>query len=73
MAKNTIIPKLMFTDWINFLRGVREELKKVIFPPRDLVIRASVAVVVFTALFSVYLWILDMLFAKIVSLVFNKL
>jgi preprotein translocase subunit SecE len=63
----------MLTEAINFIRGVREELKKVVWPSRELVVRASVAVVVFTAFFSIYLWILDMVFAKIVSLVFNKL
>jgi preprotein translocase subunit SecE len=63
----------MLSQIIEFFRGVREELQKVVWPSRELVIRASVAVVVFTAFFSIYLWILDMVFAKIVSLVFNKL
>jgi len=56
-----------------FVEGVREDLKKVIWPSKTLVIRASVAVVIFVAFFSLYLWILDLLFVKIISLVFNKL
>jgi preprotein translocase subunit SecE len=63
----------MINEFIEFLRGVREELKKVVWPSKELVIRATLAVIVFTTFFSLYLWILDMLFAKIVTLVFNKL
>jgi len=63
----------MISEFIEFLQGVREELKKVVWPSKELVIRATFAVIVFTTFFSLYLWILDMLFAKIVTLVFNKL
>lgn len=63
----------MVTDIISFLQGVREELKKVVWPSRELVIRASVAVVVFVLFFTLYLWILDLIFVKMISLVFNKL
>ncbi len=63
----------MVKDVIEFLEGVREELKRVIFPSRELVIRASIAVVVFVTFFSLYLWILDLIFVKLISLVFNKL
>jgi len=58
---------------LEFLEGVREELKKVVWPSREHVIRASVAVVIFTTFFSLYLWILDLIFVKIISLVFNNL
>jgi len=58
---------------VEFLQGVREELKKVVWPSRELVIRASIAVVIFTAFFSIYLWFWDLIFVKIISLVFNNL
>ena len=58
---------------VEFLQGVREELKKVVWPSRELVIRASIAVVIFTAFFSIYLWLRDLIFVKIISLVFNNL
>jgi preprotein translocase subunit SecE len=63
----------MIADALEFLRGVREELKKVVWPSKELIVRATVAVIIFTALFSVYLWILDTIFAKMITLVFNKL
>jgi len=63
----------MVNQLAEFLKGVREELKKVVWPSRELVIRASVAVVIFTAFFSIYLWLWDLIFVKIISLVFNNL
>ncbi len=63
----------MITDALEFLRGVREELKKVVWPSKELIVRATVAVIIFTVLFSIYLWILDTIFAKMITLVFNKL
>ncbi|MEO2154125.1 MAG: preprotein translocase subunit SecE [Aquificota bacterium] len=60
-------------EFISFLYGVREELKKVVWPSKELVIRASVAVIIFTFFFSVYLWILDLIFAKMISLFLTKL
>ena len=58
---------------LEFFEGVREELKKVVWPSKELVIRASLAVIIFVAFFSLYLWILDLIFVKIISLFFNKL
>ncbi|HID80057.1 MAG TPA: preprotein translocase subunit SecE [Aquifex aeolicus] len=61
------------TGLLSFLEGVREELKKVVWPSKELVIRASVAVFIFVIFFTLYLWLLDLLFVKIILLVFNKL
>jgi preprotein translocase subunit SecE len=63
----------MVSRVISFLEGVREELRKVVWPSKELVIRASVAVIIFVIFFTLYLWILDLLFVKIILLVFNKL
>jgi preprotein translocase subunit SecE len=63
----------MVSQLISFLEGVREELRKVVWPSKELVIRASVAVIIFVIFFTLYLWILDLLFVKIILLVFNKL
>ncbi len=63
----------MLREIIDFLQGVREELKKVVWPSKELVIRASEAVIIFVLFFSLYLWIFDLIFVKIISLVFNKL
>ncbi len=63
----------MLGEIIAFLEGVREELKKVVWPSKELVIKATVAVIVFVVFFSLYLWIFDLIFVKIIYLVFNKL
>ncbi|NPA58059.1 MAG: preprotein translocase subunit SecE [Aquificae bacterium] len=48
-----------------FLKEVQEELKKVTWPSRELVRNATIAVIVFTLLVSLYLWGLDLLFDRI--------
>jgi len=62
----------MATDVLNFFKEVREELKKVAWPSKELIIRASIAVLIFTIFFSLYLWILDLSFVKIISLALTK-
>jgi len=59
-------------DAINFIKEVREELKKVVWPTRELIVRASIAVLIFTIFFSLYLWILDLSFVKMISLALTK-
>jgi preprotein translocase subunit SecE len=59
-------------DVLTFFRDVREELKKVVWPSRKLIIRASIAVLIFTIFFSLYLWILDLSFVKMISLALTK-
>jgi len=49
----------------NFLKEVQEELKKVSWPSRELVKNATIAVIIFTLLVSVYLWGLDILFDRL--------
>ncbi|WP_456384693.1 preprotein translocase subunit SecE [Persephonella sp.] len=48
-----------------FLKEVQEELKKVTWPSKELVRNATIAVIVFTLLVSLYLWGLDLLFDRI--------
>ncbi|WP_457639650.1 preprotein translocase subunit SecE [Persephonella sp.] len=48
-----------------FLKEVQEELKKVTWPSRTLVRNATIAVIVFTLLVSIYLWGLDIIFDRI--------
>jgi len=48
-----------------FLKEVQEELKKVTWPSRELVRNATIAVIVFTLLVSLYLWGLDLIFDRI--------
>jgi preprotein translocase subunit SecE len=52
---------------LKFFQEVRDELRRVVFPSKELVIKASIAVFLFTVFFSIYLWILDIIFVKIIS------
>ncbi|WP_293442981.1 preprotein translocase subunit SecE [Persephonella sp.] len=48
-----------------FLKEVQEELKKVSWPSKELVRNATVAVIIFTLLVSLYLWGLDLIFDRV--------
>ena len=48
-----------------FFKEVQEELKKVTWPSKELVKNATIGVIVFTLLISLYLWGLDLIFSKI--------
>ncbi|RUM31242.1 MAG: preprotein translocase subunit SecE [Aquifex sp.] len=54
-----------------FLKGVREELKRVVWPHKDLVVKATVSVIIFSLAIGVYLWILDLTFTKIISFILS--
>ena len=54
-----------------FLKGVREELRKVVWPRKDTVVKATISVIVFSVIIGVYLWILDLIFTKIISFILS--
>ncbi|RMD45400.1 MAG: preprotein translocase subunit SecE [Aquificota bacterium] len=58
-------------ELIRFFKEVNEELKKVTWPSKELVKNATIAVIVFTLIVSVYLWGLDIVFSKVVDLLFK--
>ncbi|MEJ5172589.1 MAG: preprotein translocase subunit SecE [Hydrogenothermaceae bacterium] len=58
--------------YINFLKEVYGELKKVVWPSKELVRTATIAVVVFTLLVAVYLWGLDIIFSKLITLIIER-
>ncbi len=58
-------------DTVKFLKEVREELKKVSWPSKELVRNATVAVIIFTIILSVYLWSLDLIFKRIFDFIFR--
>lgn len=53
-----------------FLKGVRTELRRVTWPDRKLVTKATISVIIFSLVIGVYLWVLDLAFTKILSLIF---
>jgi len=55
----------------NFLSSVRNELKRVVWPGRKLVTKATISVIIFSLAIGIYLWVLDLAFTKIISLIFE--
>jgi preprotein translocase subunit SecE len=58
--------------YLNFLKEVFEELKKVTWPSKDLVKTATIAVIVLTLIMALYLWGLDILFTKIIAFIMER-
>jgi preprotein translocase subunit SecE len=58
--------------YIQFLKEVYEELKEVTWPSSQLVKTATAAVIVFTLLIAVYLWVLDIFFAKVITFILER-
>ena len=56
------VPKGERVGPVKYLRGVRDELKKVSWPKRDQVVRGTIQVLVVSAVFVVVLGGLDLLF-----------
>ncbi|EDP73845.1 Preprotein translocase subunit SecE [Hydrogenivirga sp. 128-5-R1-1] len=63
--------KMNASQLVNFLKEVKDELKKVTWPTSELVKKATIAVIVFTLLVSVYLWVLDIAFSRIIDYLFR--
>lgn len=57
---------------ITFLKEVRVELKKVIWPGRSDVIKYTIVVIAVSALVGIYLGALDFAFAKIMEIILNR-
>jgi preprotein translocase subunit SecE len=51
----------------NFLRSVRQELDRVSWPSKDLAVKATVSVIIFALVVGAYLWILDIVFVRIIN------
>jgi len=54
-----------------FLKEVQEELNKVTWPSKNLVRNATVAVIIFTLLVSLYLWGLDLIFDRVFNYLYK--
>ncbi|RMD47804.1 MAG: preprotein translocase subunit SecE [Aquificota bacterium] len=60
-----------FSDVIKFLKEVKTELNKVTWPSSDLVKTATIAVIIFTLLVSIYLWAWDLVFSRVIDYLFR--
>jgi preprotein translocase subunit SecE len=58
--------------YLNFLKEVFEELKKVTWPSKNLVKTATIAVIVLTLMMALYLWGFDILFTKIIAFIMER-
>jgi len=59
----------MATTPVTFLKEVRDELNKVVWPSRDEVIRLTVVVIVVSLIVGFYLGTLDYIFTKLITLI----
>ncbi len=59
----------MATTPVIFLKEVREELKKVVWPTRDEVIRLTSVVIIVSLIVGLYLGGIDFILTKILALV----
>jgi preprotein translocase subunit SecE len=59
----------MATTPVIFLKEVRDELKKVVWPTRDEVIRLTAVVIIVSLIVGVYLGGIDSILTKILALV----
>jgi preprotein translocase subunit SecE len=62
----------MATTPASFLREVRDELKKVVWPTRDEVIRLTGVVVLVSIIVGVFLGGTDFILTKLVGLLINR-
>jgi len=59
----------MATTPVIFLKEVGDELKKVVWPTRDEVIRLTAVVIIVSLIVGVYLGVIDLILTKILALV----
>jgi len=49
-----------------FIKSVRKELDKVSWPKRNLVIKATISVIIFSLVFGISLWVFDLVFTRLI-------
>ncbi|HAV40154.1 MAG: preprotein translocase subunit SecE [Aquificota bacterium] len=49
-----------------FIKSLKKELDKVSWPGRDLVIKATISVIIFSLAFGISLWIFDLIFTRLI-------
>ncbi len=59
------------TSPVQFLRQVKQEVKKVTWPSKKEVMRATIMVLIIVAIASAFFFFVDMIFAAIVRLIFK--
>lgn len=49
-----------------FLKSLKKEIDRVSWPQRDLVVKATISVIIFSLALGVGLWIFDLIFTRVV-------
>lgn len=61
----------MITKLVNFLKGVRTELKKVSWSTKDELIGSTMVIVVTVLLLAVFIGICDLFLSRVITLLFR--
>ncbi len=62
----------MATTPVGFLKEVRDELQKVVWPTRDEIVRLTGVVIIVSAIVAIYLGGADFILTKLVALIIAK-
>jgi preprotein translocase subunit SecE len=57
---------------VRFLKEVRSELKRVVWPTRPEAIRLTSVVIIVSVIIGIYIGVLDYIFAKIMALLLGR-
>gem|GEM_PF-1701516 len=49
-----------------FIKSLKKELDKVSWPGRNLVIKATISVIIFSLTFGISLWLFDLVFTRLI-------
>jgi len=49
-----------------FIKSLKKELDKVSWPGRNLVIKATISVIIFSLTFGISLWLFDLIFTRLI-------
>ncbi len=55
--------------YINFLKEVKEELKKIVWPTKDETIGTTTVVIIFVVLMAIFLGVVDVALSKIIQFI----
>lgn len=53
---------------VGFISSVKSEMKKVSWPSRALATRATISVIIFSLSMGLWLWVMDVIFARLIHL-----
>jgi len=62
--------KIRMKKTLQYIRDVRLEWFKIFWPTRDVVVRSMMLIIVFSALFAAFLFVVDGIMTTIVKLIF---